>query len=196
MIRSRAGAVALVVSLASGSTVLAACQVGTGGEGQAGDAAADGPPAEAAADVSVADAAEGGGDAGDASDSPAPPPPSKCNAQNCGGACCGDQCVKSTCETCDAGGYFCTFDPTVAFSSGRCVSDCSACSPNGVKQSVVCYNCISGNPRPQCAAAAASCSTVAALGACTCPSGSASDCPSPTQTCQGDDAGNFLCVTH
>src|SRR5579872_3401658 len=192
MMRSPAVAIALVVSLVGGSAVLAACQVGTTGEGQAGDASADVHPAEASPDVGMADATDGGGDAGDASDAPETPLPSKCNVNNCGGACCGDRCVSQTCAGCDAGSYFCTFNPTVAYSSGQCVTDCSACSPAGEKQSVVCYSCISGSPRPQCASSAGACPTIAAVGACTCPSGSASDCPSTTQMCQGDDAGQFL----
>jgi hypothetical protein len=135
----------------------------------------------AVADVAVADVVE--------------EVPAVCNAQTCGGACCNGQCVSQTCASCGTATHFCTFNPGVAFSSGTCVDQCSGCVPGGTPLGVTCFDCSSGTPAAKCASASSACPQTLAAGACPCVPADAGECPAPNQICQGNDAGQFVCIT-
>jgi hypothetical protein len=138
------------------AVLVAACSVGTNGTGpERGDGSSEGSLADASStddtaegDAVVADHAattdarvmdtsadvalenEAAADATDAVADAHPDGP-LCTSSNCGGACCGDECVNA-CTDCTVGTLFCPFSTTVVNPNGQCVASCSTCTPDGI----------------------------------------------------------------
>lgn len=177
---------------------LGACKLGVSGENVApSDASVDAdalavPDANHSDGNRPADANADTGDDGPAVD--ASDASSACNDQNCGGACCGDQCVPRDCAGCNAGSLFCPFHAGIANSNGYCGTDCSGCNAGGTAEHTTCFSCASGTPVGSCAANSADCPQDLDGGACPCPSGDAGECPGAGQTCTTVD-GHSVCLT-
>jgi hypothetical protein len=153
------------------------------------DDAADVGVADVVADSAVADTAADADGGQDATEAAAP----RCNSVNCGGACCGDICLPTSCATCDAGHIFCSNFPPSPYSNGHCVSSCDTCGTGATSLPVTCWSCapkVAGS----CAAAASDCPADRDAGVCTCASGSAGDCPGGNQVC-ANVAANNVCLT-
>jgi hypothetical protein len=196
--RALASGLLLCFVAAASAGGLLACRIGTNGQLETGDSSVTdaGNELDVGGQRDVGSLLDAGpADSGVADVQEEPPPSVTCNVHNCGGACCGGQCVSQTCASCGAAAHFCTFDPGVTFSSGTCVEQCSSCSPDGTPLGTTCFVCNSGKPVAKCSAASSACPQTLVAGACPCPSGDAGDCPGPNQICQGNDAGQFACVT-
>jgi hypothetical protein len=151
------------------------------GDGSSTEGSVDGPVGEAAMEAStMADAFDGN---------------VGCNAANCGGTCCGDECILALdCTSCSAGKFFCPYSFTVPLSNGKCVSACNGCDTDQTVSAVGCFACGAGNTPAACAASVAICASTTAEGACTCTS--SGDCPGATQVCAlGDAASVGVCLS-
>ena len=176
---------------AVGAIALPGCGTSAGGGApnvdgsvvDAADAAAESSENDANDAAPRADAADSGSDAADGSGAS-----SACNPANCGGACCGDQCVPRTCSSCPGAPVFCPFYTTIQNSNGRCISDCAACVAD-VPAAITCFVCGGGAPTKRCAASPNQCPVGLSAGACPCAPGDAGLCPGPTQVCLAVEAG-------
>jgi hypothetical protein len=181
----------ITLSAGAGATLglflLTNCSTDTSGTGPIPDASmgddvtADSPPDTADGGVdhtvdSPADAAELGTDSAAA-----------CNAQNCGGACCGDQCV-ADCDGCNAGAVFCPYAESIGSQNGVCVASCTSCNINGATAAATCVLCSFGFTTVSCASSAGRCPPDFAAGACGCTPADAGACLTATQVCIPDDA--------
>ena len=106
-----------------------------------------------------------------------------CNATNCGGACCGNQCVPRTCAGCANGSTFCPFSAGQLGLGGSCVSDCSACDVGDAGPAIACFACGAGTRVTSCAPNPSGCPSTLLMGACSCNSADAGQCPGPDQAC-------------
>jgi hypothetical protein len=147
---------------------------------------------DASVDVSVdADAAPVEEMTPDVIEEPDGPVVSACNEQNCGGACCGDECVRD-CSSCDAGKTFCPNLEAIGGSNGTCVPSCAGCAIDGVPAATTCAACQFGFTTISCATTLALCPAAIDAGACGCTpdagTGASTGCPGPTQVCVQDTA--------
>lgn len=175
-----------------------ACSLGTNGLGASGgDAAVIDVMIEP--DVAVALDADADGDGGEEAALPdvvtEATPQYSCNASNCGGACCENQCVPRNCAGCATGSLFCPYDLSLSGSNGLCVESCAACTANGSNAPTACYTCGGGLTLAQCATNPSSCPQTLSAGACPCGSVDASDCPGSGQTCV-DAGAQGVCLSH
>ena len=177
----------LIACLVGMGLIPLACRIGTDGLGPVEDASA--PDADV---FTPQEAASAETSAIDVVAEPPPSPPPSCG--NCGGACCGDQCVVRYCPDCDAGAILCPYSLSSQGSNGYCIGSCSMCAPNGTPAPVTCYTCGSGITLGSCGASTGDCPQTASAGACPCPSQDAGECPGETQVCMMVD-GRPICIT-
>jgi hypothetical protein len=200
--------------------LLAACGLGTSGTLSVADAMADAETVDALEDATAVDGSADRTIPADvvtpseaATDAPAEAEVADaesdgpgCTPLNCGGACCGNRCVATTCAGCEVGALFCPYSTTVLGSNGQCVASCSSCNSGGTPLPVGCFSCASSSPVGACAASVSSCPADLDGGACPCSGGTdagdaghAADagdagvptsCPGSTQVCRGQ-----ACVT-
>jgi hypothetical protein len=181
-----------------GATDTSLDQMSADGSGTGGQDAADGSPIPA----DGSDGGEGGGDGSADGSTPSDGGVDGndgnvgCNANNCGGACCGDKCLHAqSCEGCTEGPFYCPYSLTIAFSNGKCVTSCAECDSTQTDASAVaCFACGAGLTPVICAGSAMDCPTTAPEGACTCGDGGV--CPGSTQVCaEAVDASVGVCLS-